>query len=713
MRASVFVGRVGGLAVALGIGVAVGGLASGVAGASPDGSTESSARGEATAAGATRDGSSGSGSRSRVGRSAAQEPSSGGRDSGGVKGALGGSGKSHSDGDTVIARVESDGLAAALPVEAVRPAVRVSTAVFGDRLVRPAGSVPVEVIPVIPTVVGLVPGVGEASVMAPAVVAAGTVEAVDGGWSGTVPGGPVEATVSWVMLAAARRETGSGPRVHGRPAGRATTGRLLDIEQVAGAAATVAGEDPVEALALAAAAASVDPITAFVEQVQAVIGGIVEAVTQFVNQVVTVVNQIVTAMVNIFVPATPVSSAPTVTALTVGVPDSVTGAVIGTVSATDADGDVLTYTALAQTGKGTVVIDAGTGSFTYTPTVAARQNAAKAEATPADKADSFTVTVADGKGGSVTVTVTVTVLAASVPTLKPTSQAYTTFGGDVLNLFMYKGSKTAILANSDSLDPTAMSKWLNAMDGTYDFYELATGREPTFYTNVTYFDGRSTIARVDATCGAGCGYVGWTGIEIMGTYFDYFYEQLLNRNRYDQVPFYEFGRNFWFYSDKLEYKDNGPVGTGYAVFMRFAAIDYLGLDGAPYNGWLPYTEFESQIRGLRAQYLSDPSLNWSNTLGIGQGVPQSAWGAADLFTSFCFYLQDTYGTQWVLDVWKEAAVRPDATTTQDAVDNFVIAASLAANSNLAPLFDYWRWPVSQNAINELQALKLKSTWENT
>ena len=108
-------------------------------------------------------------------------------------------------------------------------------------------------------------------------------------------------------------------------------------------------------------------------------------------------------------PFTPANRAPVVGTPVVGTPDSVTGAVSGRVSATDADGDTLTYSAPSTTGKGGVSIAAGTGVFTYTPTVAARNNAAATGATAADLQDSFTVTVSDAYGGTATAAVTVPV----------------------------------------------------------------------------------------------------------------------------------------------------------------------------------------------------------------------------------------------------------------------------------------------------------------
>ncbi|HEX8546151.1 MAG TPA: PA14 domain-containing protein, partial [Cytophagaceae bacterium] len=287
-----------------------------------------------------------------------------------------------------------------------------------------------------------------------------------------------------------------------------------------------------------------------------------------------------------------------------------------------------------------------------------------------------------------------------------TPQNYTTFEGVNLSLYKYEGAKTMVLANSNSLDAATMTKWVNAMDGTYNFYESATGRQPSV-NSATYINNRSTLAKVDKTCGAGCGYLGATGIELQADYFDDFYYDLLNYNQYSQEPFYEFGRNFWFYFNKLDYTSNDPIVTGYAVFMRFMAMEHLGLQGANFNSWT-FTQFKDNVKGLLATYMGDPSLNWNNTLGVGQGIPGSSLGATDLFASFCWYLRDTYGETWVQNVWKHAGERPDRLTTQDAVDNFIIASSLAAKVNLTSLFQTWKWPISNDAINYLSTVDYKN-----
>ncbi|MFJ5287776.1 tandem-95 repeat protein, partial [Pseudomonas sp. NPDC088429] len=69
----------------------------------------------------------------------------------------------------------------------------------------------------------------------------------------------------------------------------------------------------------------------------------------------------------------------------------------GQVVATDADGDALTYTANTQPAHGTLLLNAATGAYTYTPTA------------DYNGTDSFVVEISDGNGGIVQSVVTLTV----------------------------------------------------------------------------------------------------------------------------------------------------------------------------------------------------------------------------------------------------------------------------------------------------------------
>lgn len=113
-----------------------------------------------------------------------------------------------------------------------------------------------------------------------------------------------------------------------------------------------------------------------------------------------------TKVVDITAQVVPNNVKPTTT-VTKSAPDAA-GVVVGSLGATDADSDVLTYTVTTDPSKGAVTVSAN-GTFTYTPTAAARRRAALPTATAADKQDTFNITLKDGYGGVVVVTVVVSV----------------------------------------------------------------------------------------------------------------------------------------------------------------------------------------------------------------------------------------------------------------------------------------------------------------
>ncbi|MBP1816477.1 VCBS domain-containing protein [Mycobacterium sp. OAE908] len=105
--------------------------------------------------------------------------------------------------------------------------------------------------------------------------------------------------------------------------------------------------------------------------------------------------------VSVTVGISPTNYAPTGATVSGLFTDLNDGRVTGTVAATDVNNDPLSYSSTTPT-KGTLVFGAN-GSFTYTPTDAAREAASAPNATTATKTDPVTVTIADGYGGTTTV----------------------------------------------------------------------------------------------------------------------------------------------------------------------------------------------------------------------------------------------------------------------------------------------------------------------
>ncbi|RYF78847.1 MAG: tandem-95 repeat protein, partial [Comamonadaceae bacterium] len=105
--------------------------------------------------------------------------------------------------------------------------------------------------------------------------------------------------------------------------------------------------------------------------------------------------------VSVPVTITPVNDAPVASAPALDTDVNVP--VAGQVTASDPDGDVLSYAVAMPPAHGTVALDPETGAYTYTP------------ADGYSGSDSFQLVVSDGKGGTVTVTVPVTIDAAPQP----------------------------------------------------------------------------------------------------------------------------------------------------------------------------------------------------------------------------------------------------------------------------------------------------------
>ena len=287
-----------------------------------------------------------------------------------------------------------------------------------------------------------------------------------------------------------------------------------------------------------------------------------------------------------------------------------------------------------------------------------------------------------------------TVIAAEP--IKPLEVDYTTFDGKQVRLFAWQGKRMAFLTKLDGLDQQQMTDLCDTFDRIYDFYRDATGRDPQ---KLKELNGLLTVAEVDQTCGAACGYLGATGVELTTGCFNDLDGGYKTGGTIDQAPPYEFGRNFWFYSPQLAYQtpvSDRSVVTGYAVFMRIAALDAIGAKLGPFRD-KSGAEFRAVMESLVDLYEADKTLTWENTLKV-DAAPQNPLGlnGTDLFASFCLRLaRDNGGHDFVNRLWQAAGKRPVAQNTQDAVDNFIVAASQAAGKDLGPQFvDRWHWPLS-------------------
>jgi serralysin len=268
----------------------------------------------------------------------------------------------------------------------------------------------------------------------------------------------------------------------------------------------------------------------------------------------------------------------------------------------------------------------------------------------------------------------------------PTARvSYTSIDETPLELVPWEGEHVAFLTQSDALDPDVMARIVGAVDRAWEFYAGVTGREPAPFEPFT-LNGRGTVADVPSTCGAGCGFLGFTGIELQHTWFQFLYDGVANSNTYDQPVFYELGRNFWFYSEQLGAID--PFVTGFAVVNRFLSMDAAGLAGARVNGAIDFQFFREQaLQEMGRLYLADPASTWQSTL-LDQQVPENplGLGAADVAGALFYRIHEDMGPGAYAEFFQALDDLPFAATPEAAVQNFVAAAEAATGADYRSLF---------------------------
>jgi hypothetical protein len=274
---------------------------------------------------------------------------------------------------------------------------------------------------------------------------------------------------------------------------------------------------------------------------------------------------------------------------------------------------------------------------------------------------------------------------------------YRDFKRNTHRLYPWEGRNIVLLTEAREHDPELIGRLVDIFDKTFDYFARVTGRKPNTYYAM---NNKTTIAEVPETCGAGCGMIGATGVEMTRDSFAGHLEDLQRDGQIRSLVMWEFGRNFFFYEGQMRYKSPDRIGikNTFAAVMRTLVFR---------DEQLPMQPFMVEVSESHDQdldgYVADISSNFDNTLRINAGTGSSRDGGWKLMAAMIIRLHRDYGgAKFNARFWQAMGRQPKAETTQDAIDNFARAACLAAEKNLTGLLrGPWKLPISDSVADAM------------
>jgi hypothetical protein len=264
----------------------------------------------------------------------------------------------------------------------------------------------------------------------------------------------------------------------------------------------------------------------------------------------------------------------------------------------------------------------------------------------------------------------------------------------------WTGRNIIFLTTDADLDAGMITHFVSCLDKGWDTYAELTGRKPKLFKQ---WNGMPTVVAVpagDLTCGAGCGYIGVSGVEL-----SLFYDRdvaVMKRNprSFPHYGFYELGRNFYTFGDR-----HSCFITGFAVFMRYVCMDAAGCEDDELKNRRHIEAAEQTYAKSQEPFLStftnnDGPSEKENRLKDSSGKPIPITDQPVMYATAMLKLRrDFGGDEWVKRFFTALARCPEFPgKTKDAASNqclvWLVCASSAAKQDMTPVFcDRWRMQI--------------------
>ncbi len=296
-----------------------------------------------------------------------------------------------------------------------------------------------------------------------------------------------------------------------------------------------------------------------------------------------------------------------------------------------------------------------------------------------------------------------TLLAINGSCINKTEILYDSFKGERLHLDLINGKNVSFALLENPIPTSDLTKLILKIDSAYDYAKVITGFEPKVKSN--FLSDKLIYAQVSNTCGVGCGYLGMKGVEIEKEYFNGILLNFHTDKEIDPLFFYEMGRNFFPYSNKLELKINKEthiISTGVAIYIQCKlANNSMGkiskVNSTPFKYYYKsLVSLADSARGVDKIFIQDALLS-------NQNVPQlNNWSVADIIASILIEMeQGESRDSFLVNFYTACRNFKDSSSVQNSLDNFVLACSLATKKNQINYFIEIGWPISPTTIDQL------------
>ena len=270
-----------------------------------------------------------------------------------------------------------------------------------------------------------------------------------------------------------------------------------------------------------------------------------------------------------------------------------------------------------------------------------------------------------------------------------------------LELTPWEGKKVVFLTTDAKLDHGLMGIWVSRLDEGWQLYADLTGRSPGAFHQI---NGKPTIAAVPTaavTCGAGCGYIGVTGIEL-AMFYDANYRQLKARPKsMPHYAFYEMGRNYYTFGDR-----HSCFITGFAVFMRYVCMDTLKCEDPEPGLRKTIEDVERRFAKSKLSFLDlFTNTTWKNEKA-GRIKDANGYDIEPSDQPVCYAAamlrlrRENGGNAWVQRFFQYLATCPESDQATEAGAlkqglHWLVSANLAARKDLSGVFaDDWHYPLT-------------------